>query len=464
MDSEQEVKCLAAVWALRAIMTPEGFKKFDLDDGEVFWGNEHLKELVDVLSGRSQTPNTLRLLSSNSLKAVHKGLNSIPLTRKGHFFVNLGKLENLLCLSEAEREVLLFALLVNEEQGLREAVHEIGSEGPQVFYRHFSRILKIPPGEIRRALRKDGNLCSSGLLQFDYSERHRWAFDMEPLQGLYDALLKPGAEVEDLLASYFSKSPAPRRHIKDFSHHPDLKMLIGYLNTALDREDVGNNVLIYGPPGTGKTELVRSLANHLEARLFEVSNVDQDGDPIGEDQRFRSYLLCQRMVVKNPRCLILFDEIEDVFPLPIAFFFGRLRNSSNHKGWTNRILETNEVPTFWVCNHLDGMDPAVIRRFDLIIEVSLPPVRARERMLGEMLRGVKVKKRFIREMAQNVNLAPAHIERAVKVARYCNAKGGRKHLKKGDRQHPPGSWFSTSSGCRTPAGLTLPPGSRQRRL
>lgn len=431
METEREVKSLAAVWALRAIMTPEGFKKYDLDDGEVFWGNEHFKELVEGLKrGQSLTPNILWLLKANSLKAVHKGLNSVPLTRKGPFFVNLGKLENLLCLSVAEREVLLFALLVNEEQGLREAVHEIGSEGPQVFYGHFSRILKIPPGEIRRALKKDGNLCSSGLLQFDYSERHRWAFDMEPLQGLYDALLKPGAEVDDLLASYFSKSPAPRRHIKDFSHHPDLKMLIGYLNTALDREDVGNNVLIYGPPGTGKTELVRSLANHLEARLFEVSNVDQDGDPIGEDQRFRSYLLCQRMVVKNPRCLILFDEIEDVFPLPIAFFFGRLRNSSNHKGWTNRILETNEVPAFWVCNHLDGMDPAVIRRFDLIIEVSLPPVRARERMLSEMLRGVKVKKRFIREMAQNVNLAPAHIERAVKVARYCKAKGDESILKR----------------------------------
>ena len=428
---EREVKCLAAVWALRAIMTPEGFKKFDLDDGEVFWGNEHLKELVDFFKRRaSQTPKTLRLLSSNSLKAVHKGLNSIPLSRKGHFFVNLGKLENLLCLSEAEREVLLFALLVHEEEGLRQAVHEIGSEGPQVFYGHFSRILKIPPGEIRRALRKDGNLGSSGLLQFDYSESHRWAFNMEPLPGLYDALLKPGAEVEDLLASYFSKSPAPRLHIKDFSHHPDLKLLIGYLNTALSREEAGNNVLIYGPPGTGKTELVRSLANHLEARLFEVSNADQDGDPAGEDQRFRSYLLCQRMVVKNPRCFILFDEIEDVFPLPITFFFGRLRNSSNHKGWTNRILETNTVPTFWVCNHLDGMDPAVIRRFDLVIEVSLPPVRARERMLGEMLRGVKVKKRFIREMAQNVNLAPAHIERAVKVARYCKAKGVESILKR----------------------------------
>ena len=99
MGSGREVKCLAAVWALRAIMTPEGFKKFDLDDGEVFWGNEHFKELVDGLKkSLTLTPNILRLLKANSLKAVHKGINSVPLTRKGPFFVNLRKLENLLCM------------------------------------------------------------------------------------------------------------------------------------------------------------------------------------------------------------------------------------------------------------------------------------------------------------------------------------------------------------------------------
>jgi transitional endoplasmic reticulum ATPase len=401
-------------------MTPEGFKKYDLDDGEVFWGNEDFKELVDGLKkSLALTPNILRLLKANSLKAVNKGLNSVPLTRKGFFFINLSKLGNLLCLSPSEKEVLLFALLITEEQGLREAIHEIGEDGPQAFYKHLSRILKIPPGEIREALRKDGTLCSSGLIQFDFPGRHRSPCDMEPLQGLYDALHKPGAEVDDLLSGYFSRSPSPRLRLKDFSHHPDLQILIGYLGTALESVEAGNNVLIYGPPGTGKTELVRSLARHVKARLFEVSTEDEDGDPTGEDQRFRSYLLCQRIVAKKPRCLILFDEIEDVFPVPLSFFFGRLRNSSKHKGWTNRILESNRVPTLWVCNDLSGIDPAGIRRFDLIIEVALPPVNARERMLAEMLRGVKVKKSFIREMAQNVNLAPGHIEKAIKVARYC---------------------------------------------
>jgi SpoVK/Ycf46/Vps4 family AAA+-type ATPase len=418
MESERELKCLAAVWALRAIMTPEGFKKFDLDEGEVFWGNENLKELVNYWR-ESQTPNTIRLLSSNSLRSVNKGLNSVPLTRRGHFFVNLAKLQNLLHLSDEEREVLLFSLLFNEVKGLAEAVHEARTDGPGEFFSHVSRIIRVAAGEIRRALQKDSPLSSSGLIQFDADRRF---CGIEPLRGLYDALFKPGAEVEDLLSAYFSKSPAPRLHIKDFSHHPDLKILTGYLRRALEGGAAGNNVLIYGPPGTGKTELARSLAYHLEARLFEVSSEDEDGDPVEGDQRFRSYLLCQRVVSRNPRCIILFDEIEDVFPLPLSFLFGSLRTSGRHKGWTNRVLETNTVPTLWICNELDGMDPAVIRRFDLIIEVSLPPVRARQKMLGQMLSGLKVEKGFLQEMAQNVNLAPGHIEKAVKVARCCNVR------------------------------------------
>ena len=42
MDSEHELKCLAAVWALRGILTPEGFKDFKLEEGLVFWVKEDL--------------------------------------------------------------------------------------------------------------------------------------------------------------------------------------------------------------------------------------------------------------------------------------------------------------------------------------------------------------------------------------------------------------------------------------
>lgn len=65
MDSERELKCLAAVWALRGILTPEGFKDFKLNDGLVCWDKEELEELVDYLKAK-ETPATVQLLSANS--------------------------------------------------------------------------------------------------------------------------------------------------------------------------------------------------------------------------------------------------------------------------------------------------------------------------------------------------------------------------------------------------------------
>jgi len=50
MDSERGLKYLAAVWALRGILTPEGFQDFKLKDGLVVWDKEDFEELLDYVS------------------------------------------------------------------------------------------------------------------------------------------------------------------------------------------------------------------------------------------------------------------------------------------------------------------------------------------------------------------------------------------------------------------------------
>jgi hypothetical protein len=71
MDSERELKCLAAVWALRGILTPQGFKDFKLKDGLISWDKEELDELVDYLKAK-ETPATVKLLSANSRDSLEK--------------------------------------------------------------------------------------------------------------------------------------------------------------------------------------------------------------------------------------------------------------------------------------------------------------------------------------------------------------------------------------------------------
>lgn len=81
MDSERELRCLAAVWALRGILTPEGFKDFKLQDGLVFWDKEDLEELLDYLKAK-ETAATVQLLSTNSRTTLEKGMEAVTLTRE----------------------------------------------------------------------------------------------------------------------------------------------------------------------------------------------------------------------------------------------------------------------------------------------------------------------------------------------------------------------------------------------
>jgi hypothetical protein len=84
MDSERELKCVAAVWALRGILTPEGFKKFKLKDGSAFSDKEEVEELLYYLKA-NEAPATVKLLSANSRTTIEKGVESVNLTRNGVF-------------------------------------------------------------------------------------------------------------------------------------------------------------------------------------------------------------------------------------------------------------------------------------------------------------------------------------------------------------------------------------------
>jgi transitional endoplasmic reticulum ATPase len=49
------------------------------------------------------------------------------------------------------------------------------------------------------------------------------------------------------------------------------------------------------------------------------------------------------------------------------------KGSGNDKARTNRLLEENAVPCVWVGNRVGQLDPAFVRRFSLVVEVSAPP-------------------------------------------------------------------------------------------
>ena len=412
MRGENETRKLAAIWALRATLRPKGFDSFNQHssaDGNVL----RLVGLDNLIDARVPDKEIKRQLALQLKK-----LETPP--RKGRLFRNIEKLGKMMGLTEAEKEIFIFALLLQEEEGLDQAIENLGDVTAKQLTRELSHILKVRPKDIEKSLHRDAPLSSSGLLQIKRGNSLDMTQRLELLEGLSSEALEEG--LTKTFSQYFYEGKSAKLQVEDFSHlQKNLSILYPFLQKALTDKPPGTNILMYGPPGTGKTELARLVARDLGVNLYEVSSEDEDGDPADRDRRFRSYLLCQKLFSQTRGCLILFDEVEDVFPE--AEFMFRSRRTGDFKGWTNRLLENNPVPAIWISNSIHHIDNAFIRRFDMVFEVPTPPRAVRKKILGKAIQNLSVDEAWVERAASNDYLAPSHIEKAVKVLSMAGLEG-----------------------------------------
>ncbi|MDO5302192.1 MAG: ATP-dependent zinc metalloprotease FtsH [Tissierellia bacterium] len=163
---------------------------------------------------------------------------------------------------------------------------------------------------------------------------------------------------------------------------------------------IPKGVLLVGPPGTGKTYLSRSVAGEAKVPFYIMSGSDFVEMYVGVGaSRVRDLFDTAK---KNAPCIVFIDEIDAV---------GRRRGAGMGGGHDEReqtlnqlLVEmdgfsTNEgVIVMAATNRADILDPAILRpgRFDRIVHVGLPDVRAREAILK-----VHARKK---PMGQDVNL------------------------------------------------------------
>lgn len=282
----------------------------------------------------------------------------------------------------------------------------------------FLRLIKVgatllgdPESEIRAALAPNSLLVRSGLLGIDRKARQRLHEKFAVLDGLVEALCGGPDEIRALLERWIPAAPAASLRLKDYPHlGQEITLMRRILSGALRYRCLGVNVLAYGAPGTGKTELMRALAAALGMPLYVVPTADEMGDPLSGEQRLRYYRLAQTVLARRDQALLLFDEVEDVFPHPLGIQFG---NATLTKGWINAALEENPLPTLWVCNGIDGLDPAYLRRFVQVIEIGVPPIAVRERLIRTHTRDLPVSSTWRQRTARHPYLSPALLRQAV---------------------------------------------------
>ena len=319
----------------------------------------------------------------------------------------------LLDLSESERLVLAFILMLGTESTLDAAANCLGHDLDDRMADHaVATATGLPAAEAAQVLSPHSRLMSCQLLKRDRNELRllgKWDWTS---RGFAAAMREANFDPLKALRDRVVPAPAAQMAWANFGHLGELgTSLRTYLSEALRTGRKGVNVLLHGPPGCGKTQLVRLLGREVGAEVYEVSTEDSDGDAIGSASRLQALRVAQEFTARR-RAVLLFDEIEDVFPRPSLFGFSGQRGGS-FKGWMNRMLEQNATITFYLTNAVEALDAAYVRRFDFTLELKVPPQAAREAQLKDL--PVAVPPQTLARLAEHPQLTPAVIQRAAEV-------------------------------------------------
>ena len=344
---------------------------------------------------------------------------------------NIDALSNLLQLNKAERALLLYGTLARYQRDLRSILVEFKVNNAPEAYAAIATIAGVTAAEVGEALRAGGRLERIGLVENLISEHSitDLADLMKVSEKLPPVLMREYRDRAELMAVF--TRPATKSELKssDFEFvGDDVQVLIHLLRKAQATKAQGVNVLMYGPPGTGKTELAKVVATEAGLDLFEVEYADRDGNSLSGRDRYRSMQIAQVFLKGSQEAALLFDEVEDVFP-PISVDAAGLMaraeqqamsaavgHSVNGKAWVNQILENNPVPTIWVTNRIEQIDPAFRRRFAYHLELKSPPPGAREQLIRKSLADVAVSDEFVAKLTERKGLTPAQIRTAVRFA------------------------------------------------
>ena len=418
----------ASLWILRIILNLGGHRDFIDKDNYVskdtllafLGGNQFLDTDEDTFSRE----DVLTFFSKNLVKLEkQKKYTSNKLLLK-----NITQISLLMNLNKYEEQILEFVTLLKQYELLDDAASLLGSElNTTQTKRALSVILDIPRQDIDNAFASDSKLSKSSLVTIDKRNNHSLDRKLDSISDFFlDNLLNLDEDISVMIKESIKVCSQSGLKLKDYKHlSKDIDILVPYLKNALKTKQSGVNILLYGKPGTGKTELTKVIAKKLKTKLFEVSYTDADDEPIDGTKRLKAYKSAQALLGKK-KTLLMYDEAEDIFESGGGFFSPPRRQKD--KAWINRVLETNTIPTIWITNNIHSIDNALVRRFDMSIEIPIPARSKREEIIKNYSKNL-LDETSVKALAKNENIAPALISRTAKVISSIETKDSTKSFR-----------------------------------
>ena len=407
---------LVELWILRMLVPLGGHLEFVCDRGLL---NDPLAENLGLghwLHNEELEWNRRQALSELRRLHVKAERNAQKVKAPDCLARNIAQVAAMVGLTPGDQQILQFAILLNTEKLLDDTADWLGQLSSAKVIHTVAAVLNLPEKEVRKSLGSEGILAKSGLLAVDRDGQSILRGKLTLLSDSFaDVMYSLESDPITLLRETVSISSPARLTFTDYSHITEtLSVLRAYLKHSVEAGRKGVNIFIHGAPGTGKSQLAKVLAQNLDCELFEVASEDDDGDPVDGTRRLRAFRAAQSFFAQR-RALILFDEVEDVFN-DGNDLFGRKSTAQSRKAWINRALEENTIPTLWLSNTIHGLDPAFIRRFDMVFELSIPPRSQRKRILTQEC-GDLLDSASLARIAESESLAPAVVAKAASVVR-----------------------------------------------
>ncbi|OJJ29198.1 AAA family ATPase [Campylobacter concisus] len=400
---DSEIYELTTLWTLRTIFNLGGEREL-LRSG--------CDDVLDFLGIESKEPKEEEIQNlKNRLEILEKSQISCELKDLEH---NLNLLQENLGLNSTERDILRFVAIMYNYEVISNACSLLGDLNNIQATKAISKILNLRFSDVQKAFRKDGIFAKTSIVKLE-NNVHNLKFKIDVINNNFMCDLFVKCEsMDEIFESAIKPCSKTNLTTKNYPHiKEDIKILLSFLKNAVSKKQKGVNVLLYGSAGTGKTELSKVIASELNLKLYEVAYDDEYGYAT-EDRRLRSYCLAQNVLSAGSN-LLMYDEAEDIF------------NTNNDekrqygKAFINRSLETNYLPTIWITNNILDMDEAVVRRFNLAIEIGIPTEDVRAKIIKKYSENL-IDNKLVKKLAKNRFVAPAVVSNASLVVSNLNTK------------------------------------------
>ncbi|MDY5822810.1 MAG: ATP-binding protein [Helicobacter sp.] len=261
-------------------------------------------------------------------------------------------------------------------------------------------VLHTNPKKIQKLLMADMPLRKFGFIDENLK------YGNFELEGLAEKLMVEPLSKQEMMKSIARIYPKSTLKRADFNYmQRDLDMLLDYCKNTKNP-----SIFLYGRAGVGKNEIAALIAKELDKDLWEIHNIDTQG--MMREDRLEQFIRAQSMLNAD-KSVILLDECEEFFPS----LYPKYNEDKASKNTLNKMLESVKIPSIFLSNSAD-IDPAFLRRFDIVLEIHAPTKEKKEELIQKSLKSQKIKldSKIISQISES-SLSQGVLLSACKVAR-----------------------------------------------